>query len=475
MIFFRLAIGASLAIFLACSSGTTPLSSPPVTTGMLKPDVLYLNLLNRTTMAGSADSTGYADDDVYLIVTGRPGDKLPIQHLNWVTGKFEPMDHVKDNSVSLDYVPFDRNLKYAPYWTTLSALKTSSLYDADKGLLIPTPVYSGRMHISFGRPVYLQVAVDNQTAAEPSEADPLDPSYNTIWDKFEFTANTDHVLYSNTTCVDFVGIPLAYKVYRVQKDGTTAPAGGPAGFDLSSAEAAADPMAYLTKPFLADTQLKVLLQGARLLAPKVETDLIAPFGKGTYMDSYIHYCWGQYHTKQTEIPLFGYVDIPKAENGSVTTNDEGKGVRWEATGKMMDGNTAGTQGSLTFKVTKLTKGTKSFTPPTESFTIGLPSSWDTLRQGGAFQISTTLHTKTYTQAIDGDIKNQVSTALNRCVMHGDYQDWFDPKDTSKGKAWWANTSMFFQQNNVPDASFRTNHYARLLHNVSLDKKCYALA
>ena len=471
----RFALGASLVFILGCLSSGTVVPPPPVTTGTLKADVLYLNLLNRTTMAGSADSTGYADGDVYLIVTGRPGAKLPIQRLNWTTGKFEPMDHAKDNSVALDYVPLPSNLKYAPYWTTLAALKASSLYDAEKGLLIPTPVYSGRMHISFGRPVYLRVADDDKTAAEPSEADTLDPSYNTIWDKFEFTANTDHVLYSNTTCVDFVGIPLAYKVYRVQLDGTKVPAGGPAGFDLSSAEAAADPMTYLIKPFMADAQLKVLLQGARLLAPKVETDLIAPFGKGTYMDPYIQYCWGQYHTKQTEIPLFGYVDIPKAENSSVATDAEGKGVRWEATGKMTNGNAAGTQGSLTFKVTKLAKGTKAFTPPAEAFTIGLPGSWDTLRQGGTFQVNATLHTKTYTQAIDGDIKNQVSTALNRSVMHGDYQDWFDPKDTSKGKAWWAKTSVFFQQNEVPDAHFRTNHYARLMHEVSLDKKCYALA
>ena len=125
---------------------------------------------------------------------------------------------------------------YADYGMALSEIAKLSWVTTDDEGNIQIPVLrdseeggetnileGGRAYISFVRPIYLHIdgARDvngNPTGfdspAEPADENQGDVNFGTIWDKFEFTVapNTagDLQLWSNTSCVDFVGIPMSF-------------------------------------------------------------------------------------------------------------------------------------------------------------------------------------------------------------------------------------------------------------------------
>ena len=427
--------------------------------------LLYLDLINLTVGSDGTTATGYKPSEIYLIIQGRIGTgDGPYAHFNWATGQLKAMT-LADNTESVQNLGGNASIKYAKYWITLEELLAKNYFDKTNGLQIPIPIYSGRLYVSFSAPVYINIvkAKDGKiNPAEPDEGNTVDPNYNTIWDKFEFTSNTDNVLYSNTTAVDFVGIPMAYSI-----NGNDAPQ---EGFAID-AEAQKDPFGYLTQKFSADKEFSVLVGKSRLFAPKVNSNDFAPFGnKATYMDAYVKYCWNHYFTSKDIITIWNYVDVTTAENSSLATDDDGKGSKWTAEGKITNSAT----GTLTFTIkTLVDKNGKALTVPTNTFEITLPSSWDTLRQGGVFAPLNSLNG--YLFSIDGDIKNQVSTALNRNVMHGSYMGDFDETNKDKGTIFWANRDLFYKTNAVPAASLSVNKYGEFLHELSINKLCYALA
>ena len=160
-------------------------------------------------------------------------------------------------------------------------------------------------------------------------------------------------------------------------------------------------------------------------APKVAGLHFNPvFGAGgNFMDAYIDFCWNRW-SDGTEIILQNHVDIPQADLPALSSEENGKGSKWVVKGGIENE-------VLVFRFEALFErgGEVALPIPTAAdgseltFNIPKPSSFDTLRQGGIFdkaspknQLNPQLD-KVYLQQIDGDIKNQVSSALNRAVMH----------------------------------------------------------
>lgn len=432
-------------------------------------DSLFLDIMNLTVGDDGTTATGYDPTEIFLTVQGRIGTgDGPYAHLDWSTGNLKPMA-IADNTEVVHKLGVDPSITYAKYWITLAELMKKSYFDSTNGLAIPTPIYSGRLYISFSDPVYIQIVLSKTklpSPAEPDEGNETDPNFMTIWDKFEFTANTDDILFSNTTAVDFVGIPMAYSV-----DGSNT---AQQGFELD-ANAQKAPFEALTKNFRSDADYSVLVGTSRLFAPKVNSTNYAPFGKGaTFMDPYIKFCWAHYQTNTKPIEIWNFVDVTMAENTSLSSDANGKGCKWEANGVLKGGNTLGTAGTLAFTITKLVdKNGTLLNVPATVFTIPLPNSWDVLRQGGVFAPDDSL--PGYLKIIDGDIKNQVSSALNRNVMHGPFIGDFDTTNSKKGTIFWADRGAYYQDNKVPLASLCINKYGKFLHELSIDNLCYALA
>lgn len=449
---------------------------------------LFLKLENHTVGvdANGAVGPGYANEDVYIAIQaqlnvapeGSENPDLKYHWFNWATASWKPMS-TGDNTVSLGLLGQDPSKKYADYGKNLKGI-------ADLGILkngqiqLPVPFFGGRAYLSFRKPIYLHIN-DGPSPAEPADDNPTDPNYTTVFDKFEFAVGNDDVLFSNTTAVDFVGIPLVYTLTKGTKTQ------GPVGFDILPS-CVNDPLAYVVEDIAGDSIFKKLINEFRVFAPKVaEPTFLPEFGRrtplpppedqepkpvieGSYLDKYIAFCWKHYEDAANEITLQNFVNITMAENASVTSDDDGKSSLWTAKGFVKNN-------VLTLSLTALTDKngkTLSFPSPNE-FTIPLPSSYDTFRQGGVFTKDDKVHTQTYALEIDGDIKNQVSTALNRCVMHFPNKAPLVPENERIPEAWWADTKNYYLQNGLPDEVYLTNNYSKFLHQKSLDNLVYALA
>ena len=424
--------------------------------------VLTLDIQNHTVGANGSNTSGYTNEEIYIVIQGIVDDQY--NFLDLTTGVFKPMS-TADNNTKLDYLGLPINFLYADYSMKLSDILNQGWLVNNK-IVIPTPVVGGRAYISFQRPVFLHIDLSpdtgKSTPAEPADENKADPNYSTIWDKFEFTVTpNDEIppiqsLWSNTTCVDFVGIPMSFQLTKLQNDQ------GPFGFDLSTANQA-DPISYIGDEMRNDAEFSVLLSDSRIYAPKVSDDKFGPsFGKdGNYMDNYISHCWQVYDNPSNAITLWNFVDVTVAENSSVGSDELGEGCKWTARGFVM-------KDVLVFSLISIetSAGVSLDLPSVKLFPIAKPSTYDALRQGGVFTKDNNLHTEVYTQAIDGDIKNQVSTALNRAVMHDKFE---------ANGSWWADVSKFYLQNGLSDSNYRPNKYAMWMHQKSIAHLCYALA
>jgi len=161
----------------------------------------------------------YPPDQIYFTVIGRSkslgGKPYPDNNYGHVdkSGKLIEIS-TSDNTVT---VPGYTG-KYANYCYNLSEVSS-----------IPVPLmYSGRVYISLGTPIYLQINGPDAYAG-PDLNNSAIPGFKTYYDKVEFTLdltgpNNSSKLYCNPTQVDFVGIPMTQEV--TVTNGTTFPKAG---------------------------------------------------------------------------------------------------------------------------------------------------------------------------------------------------------------------------------------------------------
>lgn len=464
---------------------------------------------------------GYSNDEIFLLITGK---RAGIYHfLNWATGTFEKMseDHntrsfnllalpqenefKDDGSVATDDrgVPIQFRQKYADYGKSLNeVLALQSVIDNDGRIPIPTPIEGARVYLSFLKPIFLHIN-SGGTPAEPADQDWKDPNYATIWDKFEFTSDDPNdpqislpQLWSNTSCVDFVGIPLEFTLEHGDGENNVA---GPQGFKITATdeetrvfEPTDDPLEVIKQKFITginnaqiedvdEAAVSTLFTPYRIFSPKVHGSHFEPrFGDGgDYMDNYINFCWGLDFSNR-EIRLSNFVNVRSDEHeGIVSQNSDEivtKGCKWEVTGKIVNDEMIFHLVSLEEDVSKtpLTLPTKADQSPI-AFTIPKPTSNQVLSQGGPPFTKPDFNdppddkpefNKNYLTEIDGDIKNQVSSAMNRTVMHlipdSDTELWSDP-------------SQYYELNGLQNQSdYKPNFYSKFLHPLCHQNKCYAL-
>lgn len=494
--------------------------------------ILSLTVDPQTT----GENNGFSNEEIFILITGKKSD---IYHfLDWESGEFVKMskDH---NTVPFDFLAFPQKVipvltdgpdpqpvfdaegnailvknslghpveirqKYASYGKSLSEiLALQRVIDNEGRIPIPTPIEGARVYISFLKPIFLHIDAGGQPA-EPADQDWKDPNYATIWDKFEFTSDDPDKkevpqLWSNTSCVDFVGIPLEFKLEH--GEGSERVEAGPQGFNIPANEKD-DPMGFIKAKFLEgvenaqiqdleDEAVEKLFTPYRIFSPKVHGSHFEPeFGSdGSYLDNYIEDCWG-IDFDSPGIELRNFVNVKRTEHNEIPSeldeNNEEIGVKpcqWIVHGNIVGDNLVFTLSSLSFDSsgdgtpdTPLTLPTKADGSPIE-FSIGKPTSNEVLSQGGApftkhdFKNPPEDHpefNKNYICEIDGDIKNQVSTALNRSVMH------MAPDQTNPNAIWWAEVADFYAKNGLADANYKPNFYAQVLHPLCHENKCYAL-
>ncbi len=164
------------------------------------------------------NKSGYPDTQIYLVVYG----KTPIfARLNWTTGALIPCS-TADNTVLVTRKDGTSEY-YCNYWVTLDRIKKE---DGTYSFTCP-PIVSGRLFLSFLKPVYLHIN-DGPAVAEPSTDNTNDPSYDTLWDKFEWTLDGGG-LHANTTPIDFFAMPLQFSMKDSGGSET-----GPRGFSRSN-------------------------------------------------------------------------------------------------------------------------------------------------------------------------------------------------------------------------------------------------
>ena len=180
------------------------------------------------------NNSGYPDHEVYLVFIGRPyseTDPHHTHHLVWQHDEFLPtfpvMDPVYDNTVT---VPGANSNPYADYSTTLDRLPRDpvtghSFFHLPQKVDETVPndkagFDSGRLWISFKKPVYFHVFIDPKyhwlTYTQPDFTNPTDANYTTIYDFFEpqLAVSPDGIntVHADTTNVDSIAMPLLYEL-----------------------------------------------------------------------------------------------------------------------------------------------------------------------------------------------------------------------------------------------------------------------
>jgi hypothetical protein len=384
------------------------------------------------------NNSGYPADQVYLVFLARPYSEsfdYNKHRIKWTDSTF-PLINVNDNTETFgDY-------SYANYSTTLSQLSHDSI-TGHHFFYLPKKVDSsvadgssgfdaGRLWLSFGTPPYFRVFFDDNlghiTIANPTFMNPANPNANTIFDFFEPQLATDGVtVHADTTNVESIAMPLLYEL----KNGAASL--GKKGLNR--------PLRALRGAFLSDPVFKGLVTPVAIMAPGHGIEL----GKlsSVYFDKYVTHCWK--HWKDNTL-TFQYP----------------KGVTWS--GKV------GVDDRLALT------GTVNSTE--ETHYIGRPASRDIFFCDGVF--SGVNHDPPITDYVirDAGLKNQVSSALNRTVMHlAPY-----PTATITEYPWesykppsGSGVNLFYQQNGLTNENYQTNVYSKILHQLSFDGTIYGFA
>lgn len=371
--------------------------------------------------------SGYADTETYLIVWGKTTAKDVHSHLDLVTGTLIPC---KASDNTYEVIRDDGITEYyAQYWITLNQLPKNP--DGSYSFTCPV-VNSARLFISFRKPVYLHInsgATDKDpvAVAEPDDANIYDPTYKTLWDKFEWTLDGKG-LHANTTAIDFFGLPLQFIMKRsVGLDL------GPLGFSGSRGA--------VTRHLNPNALLSPLKTPYRYYSPKAINPTQAPITRppikfpDNYFKPYVDWVWA--HRWQT------------ADSLQVSAG----GYAW--TGQISGG-------VLTLKVVKI---------PGETHTINKPTQdWDILACAGIFNKDADTFKNGAAQDRDGAIKNEIASAINRGVMHRPTADW-----SKKGYYYTFEPSGLPADPLTPPLpadNFRFNIYSQYLHQVAINQFIY---
>ncbi|MFT0174487.1 beta-1,3-glucanase family protein [Paraburkholderia mimosarum] len=166
-----------------------------VLTYTVKPGLIGVDLQNNTQGA-------YTDDKVYVAVIARDP----------ATGQFAWLKpdgtivapQVADNDAA-NHLTAPNGQNYSNYFFTLAQSKTLQL----------PPMFSGRVFVSLGSPLFIKINTDvngNIGFAPPDPNNATDPSIGIPFDWYEFSYGNNG-LWINTTQVDEFGFPLTQDVY----------------------------------------------------------------------------------------------------------------------------------------------------------------------------------------------------------------------------------------------------------------------
>ena len=267
------------------------------------------------------------------------------------------------------------------------------------GFDLSPPIISGRCWLSIGQP--LTVPLWDSGFTGPAFNAETDPNYSIIFDKFEFTYTPDEIIYCNTTSVDFFGLPITATLTGNENQSVGMSA---SRSEIFKAFQETPPFDSLIRT-VDNTQL-------RILAP--QKDATFP---PNYFDPYIERCWQQYKGQSLRLQPLPYDGATYISEGSVDRNNVFNFVT--------------TPGNTTHSIEK----------PTSNNVFGCD---------GVFNPTD----RDLYRIIDGDLKNQVSSALNRTILQN--------SDSST----WCDASQYYL-NSV------TNYYAKILHELSIDGLSYA--
>ncbi|MCX5888019.1 MAG: beta-1,3-glucanase family protein [Deltaproteobacteria bacterium] len=421
-----------LAISLILALLSSFLLNVPV---LAAPSAIKLNIINHS---------GYPDNQVYLVFYGQAhSDTGPnagnVRRLDWQTGNFTTISTNDNSPNDINGTAFSQYGAipdtYANYSTTLSALPRDA--NGHRYFNLPTitdspPGFaSGRLYISFQRPVYLHIN-GPQAYTQPGytlTATDVNAILQTKFDFFEPALDPDFKVWADTTNVDAVGMPLLYEL----KNGNTS----------LGTKGLAQPMSQLRGAFLRDPVLKGLVTPAMIIAPGhgIQNSLFP----SNYLDNYIAYAWPVWTSTN---PLTINYDTVKWSGYVINTQ------------LVLTGNVNTSSGSVS-----------------ETHYIHYPSTSDVFFCQNTLGGDTSLkginydpNTKLDAFNRDADLKNNVGAALNRAVFH------LNPYPTGHGSdnfPWFAyrdgyNGMIFYGQNGVPAGQFATNIYSKLLHQLCYD-------
>jgi hypothetical protein len=362
--------------------------------------------------------SGYPDNRVYLVVWGKNPGQV---HLNILTGALVAIS-TADNTVTVkrdDGTTYPD--KYCQYWVTLDQLPKNA--DGSHSFTCPV-VESARLYLSFTKPVYLHIDGPTPAIRDVSDANNDDPSYKTVWDKFEWTLDGKG-LHANVTPVDFTAIPLQFIMKR-----SVGADLGPTGFSGSRGN--------LTRFFNTNPLLSPLRTTYRYYSPKAIDPTQAPITRppikfpDNYFKPYVDWIW---------------------------TN------RWQAAGslKVAAGGynwTGQISGDfLLLSVDEIPGEWHIIYKPTQD--------WDIFACAGVFQKTTLpLYPDPYNTR-DGAIKNEIVSALNRGVMHLPTDKWVKSNAANYYK--FAPSTLTPP---LPAETFRCNVYSDYLHQVAINQLIY---
>ena len=266
-------------------------------------------------------------------------------------------------------------------------------------LTLSPPIISGRCWLSIGQP--LTVPIWDSGFVGPGFNTETDPNYPIIFDKFEFTYESNQTVYCNTTSVDFFGMPITATLTGNQKQSV--------GMLASRNQ--------IFKAFQEAPPFNSLIRTAdnrqlRILAPQKDSTF-----DPNYLDPYIAKAWRQYQGQSLRLQPLPYNGATYISTGTVDANNVFNFVT---------------------------------TPGNTKHTIQKPTSNNVFGCDGVFNPTGS----GLDRIIDGDIKNQVSSALNRAILQN--------SDSST----WCDSSQYYL-NSI------TNYYANILHELSIDGKSYA--
>lgn len=278
-------------LFTTSNGGSTTTSSGVNFNYTIYPGFIGIDLNNNTNGA-------WSDGQIYVEVLAiDPNNNT----FSWVqpNGTKTPISAADANASNhLTY----NGTNYPNYAFTLAQSK----------LLLLPQMYSGRIFISYGSPMYM-TSIGSGTGAGyagPNAQNSADPNNNTHYDWYEFTYNSSGV-FINTTQVNQFGLPLTLDVY-----GNNRTFHQQTGITQTIAQIDSEWNSTVPAPFTSTP-----ISNLRILSP-AETNFGAGQANGTYFDSYISQIYSYYQSTPLTVTLFGTRTFSGNTNGSTFTLNE---------------------------------------------------------------------------------------------------------------------------------------------------------